>query len=276
LPNAQSRKSDPRNSAGGRPPITVVRAWWVQMPIFELKQSWRPVSFTTRRVRKLTSNYQDEGETTEGLRAVRIGFSKRALRLVLYDFLASEAMNTSTTGVFLTGCAVALGACHRSARIGTLPSATSSVPGRGICGEVSGPPFDLCFIVWHRTHVPSRSSIRAALRSFDSGTRIDQRLRLEFLDARSNARFGTRSFFRPPHRREHGSCNGTRACWRGSLGSLEEIPARRSDVGLYLPILGQRHHRPCWSLSAQDHSGAANVALDKANSSFRAAIDPIA
>ena len=36
--------------------------------------------------------------------------SRRALRLVLYDALASEAMGTLTTGVFLAGFAVELGA----------------------------------------------------------------------------------------------------------------------------------------------------------------------
>src|SRR5271165_6655770 len=35
---------------------------------------------------------------------------RRALRLVLYDALASEAMGTLTTGVFLAGFAVELGA----------------------------------------------------------------------------------------------------------------------------------------------------------------------
>src|SRR5215831_16392581 len=35
---------------------------------------------------------------------------RRALKLVLYDALASEAMGTLTTGVFLVGFAVALGA----------------------------------------------------------------------------------------------------------------------------------------------------------------------
>src|SRR6185312_1087148 len=36
--------------------------------------------------------------------------SQRVLRLVLFDALASEAMGTLTTGVFLVGFAVALGA----------------------------------------------------------------------------------------------------------------------------------------------------------------------
>ena len=35
---------------------------------------------------------------------------QRLLRLILYDALASEAMGTLTTGVFLVGFAVALGA----------------------------------------------------------------------------------------------------------------------------------------------------------------------
>ena len=35
---------------------------------------------------------------------------RRVLRLVLFDALASEAMGTLTTGVFLVGFAVALGA----------------------------------------------------------------------------------------------------------------------------------------------------------------------
>src|SRR5271169_5511744 len=35
---------------------------------------------------------------------------RRVLRLILYDALASEAMGTLTTGVFLVGFAVALGA----------------------------------------------------------------------------------------------------------------------------------------------------------------------
>ena len=35
---------------------------------------------------------------------------RRLLRLILYDALASEAMGTLTTGVFLVGFAVALGA----------------------------------------------------------------------------------------------------------------------------------------------------------------------
>jgi hypothetical protein len=39
---------------------------------------------------------------------------RRVLRLVLFDALASEAMGTLTTGVFLVGFAVVLGAKCRS------------------------------------------------------------------------------------------------------------------------------------------------------------------
>ena len=38
--------------------------------------------------------------------------ARRGLRLVLYDALASEAMGTLTTGVFLAGFAVELGASN--------------------------------------------------------------------------------------------------------------------------------------------------------------------
>ena len=48
--------------------------------------------------------------TTTGLTQAAEGEDRRVLRLVLFDALASEAMGTLTTGVFLVGFAVALGA----------------------------------------------------------------------------------------------------------------------------------------------------------------------
>src|SRR5580704_18274580 len=45
-----------------------------------------------------------------GLTQAAEGEDRRVLRLVLFDALASEAMGTLTTGVFLVGFAVALGA----------------------------------------------------------------------------------------------------------------------------------------------------------------------
>jgi len=50
---------------------------------------------------------------------------KRTFRLLLYDALASEAMSTLATGVFLTGFAVALGASNLA--IGVLAAAPSAV-----------------------------------------------------------------------------------------------------------------------------------------------------
>jgi hypothetical protein len=49
----------------------------------------------------------------------------RTFRLLLYDALASEAMSTLATGVFLTGYAVALGASNLA--IGILAAAPSAV-----------------------------------------------------------------------------------------------------------------------------------------------------
>jgi hypothetical protein len=56
--------------------------------------------------------------TTTGEEAKLEPDEQRALRLILYDALASEAMGTLTTGVFLVGFAVALGASN--AAIGLL------------------------------------------------------------------------------------------------------------------------------------------------------------
>ena len=50
---------------------------------------------------------------------------QRAFRLLLYDALASEAMSTMATGVFLTGFAVALGASNLA--IGVLAAVPSAV-----------------------------------------------------------------------------------------------------------------------------------------------------
>jgi hypothetical protein len=49
----------------------------------------------------------------------------RTFRLLLYDALASEAMSTLTTGVFLTGFALALGASNLA--IGVLAAVPSAV-----------------------------------------------------------------------------------------------------------------------------------------------------
>ena len=49
----------------------------------------------------------------------------RTFRLLLYDALASEAMSTLTTGVFLTGFALALGASYLA--IGVLAAVPSAV-----------------------------------------------------------------------------------------------------------------------------------------------------
>jgi MFS family permease len=57
--------------------------------------------------------------------APRADASERALRLVLYDGLASEAMGTLTTGVFLAGFAVQLGASN--AAIGVLAAVPFAV-----------------------------------------------------------------------------------------------------------------------------------------------------
>jgi hypothetical protein len=50
---------------------------------------------------------------------------RRTFRLLLYDALASEAMGTLATGVFLTGFAVALGASNLE--IGILAAVPSAV-----------------------------------------------------------------------------------------------------------------------------------------------------
>ena len=50
---------------------------------------------------------------------------ERTFRLLLYDALASEAMGTLATGVFLTGFAVALGASNLA--IGLLAAVPSAV-----------------------------------------------------------------------------------------------------------------------------------------------------
>src|ERR1044071_5443463 len=50
---------------------------------------------------------------------------QRTFRLLLYDALASEAMSTMATGVFLTGFAVALGASNLA--IGALAAVPSAV-----------------------------------------------------------------------------------------------------------------------------------------------------
>jgi hypothetical protein len=51
--------------------------------------------------------------------------TERTFRLLLYDALASEAMSTLTTGVFLTGFALALGASNLA--IGVLAAVPSAV-----------------------------------------------------------------------------------------------------------------------------------------------------
>jgi MFS family permease len=61
---------------------------------------------------------QELETTTTGEEAKLEPDEQRALRLILYDALASEAMGTLTTGVFLVGFAVALGASN--AAIGLL------------------------------------------------------------------------------------------------------------------------------------------------------------
>jgi hypothetical protein len=55
--------------------------------------------------------------------AVQAEISARTFRLVLYDALASEAMGALTTGVFLVGFAVELGASNFA--IGLLASVRS-------------------------------------------------------------------------------------------------------------------------------------------------------
>ena len=126
--------------------------------------------------------------------------SNRTFRLVLYDALASEAMATLTTGVFLAGYAVELGASN--AAIGMLAAVPFAVQflqlpavalverlrkrraiatwaagfGRSLLIAAAAAPFLGSTGGHHRSHLVSR---------LVPGDGCHCRLRLELLDARS-------------------------------------------------------------------------------------------
>jgi hypothetical protein len=70
-------------------------------------------SFTTGATREATDVPDDQPDALAGTAAEAPPanpLERRTLRLILYDAIASEAMGTLTTGVFLAGFSVALGA----------------------------------------------------------------------------------------------------------------------------------------------------------------------
>ena len=156
---------------------------------------------------------------------------RRVLKLILYDALASEAMGTLTTGVFLVGFAVALGAGNFA--IGMLAAVPFCVQllqipavllverwraRRDICvcstavgrafllGAAAAPLLGRLFAV------VSADRLAGDLSSHGS----DRRLRLEFMDARSRPVLAIRSIFRAA---DHGDDRSFGDMWRSLVAS---------------------------------------------------------
>src|SRR5580658_6755337 len=138
----------------------------------------------------------------------------RTFRLVLYDALASEAMASLTTGVFLAGFMVQLGASNLS--IGLLAAVPFSVQflqlpavvlveriraRRAICAWAAGIGRSFLLVAAAAPFLGAHVAIAVLIGAvIVSGTRRRCRLRLEFLDARPGARIRLRPLLRPPFR----------------------------------------------------------------------------
>ena len=154
---------------------------------------------------------------------------RRVLRLVLFDALASEAMGTLTTGVFLVGFAVALGADNFA--IGVL----AAVPFFAQLLQIPAVLLverwrvrrDICvFSTAHRSRVYRWGSGCTAHWRFArrqgahrlacdlSSHGSDRRLRLEFMDARSRSFQRTRTLFWTAHGSYNGAFGGCCFEWR--------------------------------------------------------------
>ena len=194
---------------------------------------------------------------------------KRTFRLLLYDALASEAMSTLATGVFLTGFAVALGASNLE--IGILAAVPSAVQflqfpavvlverlrrrraicvwaagiGRAFLIAASAAPLlggSVGVIVLIASIAIWQASAAVAGCAWNSWMRdlVPEAL--------------VRALLWPPRRGEHGGRNDARATERHFDRSLEAIHAKPCNRRLYGALPAQRRDRLSGGLASIHHT----------------------